>query len=111
MFNDFVKSTVEDTLRGDREKDNPKLADKLNEIVAEMINAAPSLPPSHARRWLLHTPQGLALLAQHKIDISKGDIAMSQVNVMKLHNIDSESSLPSSPAPRANSLSTSSRKS
>jgi hypothetical protein len=51
--------------QGARGDTDTKLSDKLNEIVAEMIVAAPSLHPQRARRWLLHTPQGQKLLAQH----------------------------------------------
>jgi hypothetical protein len=47
------------------EDDDNKLSAKLDEIVAEMIVARPSLHPHRARRWLLQTPQGQAMLAQH----------------------------------------------
>jgi hypothetical protein len=68
LFDDIMyrKAEEEDELRGPRdEEDDEKLSDKLNEIVAEMIVAAPSLHPQRARRWLLHTPQGRELLAKH----------------------------------------------
>ena len=47
--------------------DDKKLSERLDELVAEMIAAAPPLHlnPQLARRWLLHTPQGQKLLAQH----------------------------------------------
>jgi hypothetical protein len=45
-----------------------------------MIAAAPSLHPQRARRWLLHTPQGQALLVQY----SKKETPMPQVDIMKL---------------------------
>jgi hypothetical protein len=44
--------------------DKAPLSAKLDELVAEMIVARPSLHPHRARRWLLHTPQGRELLAQ-----------------------------------------------
>jgi hypothetical protein len=66
---DFVqinKADVSDPLRGPREEpDDKKLSERLNEVVAAMIVAAPSLHPQHAAGWLLHTPQGQKLLAQH----------------------------------------------
>lgn len=82
LFNDIMlrKADVSDTLRGPRnEPDDKKLSVKLEELVAEMIVAAPSLHPQRARRWLLHTPQGRELLAQHK-----KETPMSQVDIMKL---------------------------
>jgi hypothetical protein len=67
MFNDIVaKADVSDPLRGPREEPGDhKLSDQLNELVTEMVAAAPSLHPQRARRWLLHTEPGRALLAQH----------------------------------------------
>jgi len=82
MFNDIMlaKAAVSDPLRGDRdEPDDKKLSAKLDEIVAEMVVAAPSLHPNRARRWLLHTPHGRELLAQHK-----KETPMPEVNMMKL---------------------------
>jgi hypothetical protein len=65
-FHKFTKADLSDPLRGPREKDDDKkLSEKLREAVAAMIAAVPSLHPQHAARWLLHTPQGRALLAQH----------------------------------------------
>ena len=81
MFNDIMlaKAAVSDPLRGDRdEPDDKKLSAKLDEIVAEMVVAAPSLHPNRARRWLLHTPHGRELLAQHKKETPM------PVNMMKL---------------------------
>jgi hypothetical protein len=49
-----------------------------------MIVARPSLHPHRARRWLLHTPQGRELLAQHK-----KETPMPEVNIFKLSNIES----------------------
>jgi hypothetical protein len=71
QFSDYlkvnvVKAAVSDPLRGDREEDtDKKLSAALDEIVAEMIVARPSLHPQHARRWLLGTEAGRDLLAQH----------------------------------------------
>ncbi|SIO49689.1 hypothetical protein SAMN05443247_06520 [Bradyrhizobium erythrophlei] len=66
QFGDYLKANVTDDVTGDHQGDtDKKLSDRLNEIVAEMIVAAPSLHPQRARRWLLHTPQGQKLLAQY----------------------------------------------
>jgi hypothetical protein len=86
LFNDIMaKAAVSDELRGPRdEPDDMKLSAKLDELVAEMIVARPSLHPNRARRWLLETPHGRELLAQHK-----KETPMPQVDIMKLHNPDS----------------------
>jgi hypothetical protein len=97
LFNDIMhKADVPDPLRGPRdEPDDKKLSDKLDEIVAEMIVAAPSLHPQRARRWLLHTESGRALLAQHATKkelptLNKGNTPMTErVDIFKLSNIDS----------------------
>jgi hypothetical protein len=83
FFNDIMlrKAAASDPLRGDRdEPDDKKLSAKLDELVAEMIVAAPSLHPNRARRWLLHTPHGRELLARH----TTRKTIMPQVNLMKL---------------------------
>jgi hypothetical protein len=67
--------------------DDQKLSAKLDEIVAEMVVARPSLHPHRARRWLLQTPQGRELLAQHTT--MKREQPMPQVDVFKLSNIES----------------------
>jgi hypothetical protein len=96
LFNDIMlcKAEASDPLRGPRdEPDDQNLSAQLDEIVAEMIVARPSLHPNRARRWLLQTESGRALLAQHTTkklltsDINKGNIPM--VDIFKLANIDS----------------------
>jgi hypothetical protein len=97
LFDDVMaKADTSDALRGPRdEPDDKKLSDKLDEIVAEMIVAAPSLHPNRARRWLLHTESGRALLAQHTTKkelptLNKGNTPMTErVDIFKLSNIDS----------------------
>jgi hypothetical protein len=88
LFDDIMlrKAAVSDPLRGPRdEPDEKKLSGKLDELVREMIAATGGdLHPQRARRWLLHTEQGQALLAQHK-----RETPMPTVDVMKLHNPDS----------------------
>jgi hypothetical protein len=78
LKSNIVKADVDDPLRGPRDE-NPdkKLSEVLDKAVAEMVVAAPSLHPLRARRWLLHTEQGQALLSTFKrkkepqMDISK----------------------------------------
>jgi hypothetical protein len=75
------KAEASDPLRGPRdEPDDKKLSASLDEIVAEMLVAAPSLHPNRARRWLLHTPHGRELLLQH----TTRKAIMPQVNMQKL---------------------------
>jgi hypothetical protein len=65
--------------------DAPKapLSAQLDELVAEMIAATGDrLHPDRARRWILHTTQGQALLAQHTK--KKEEQPMPQVDIMKL---------------------------
>jgi hypothetical protein len=77
------KADVSDELRGPRdEPDDKKLSEKLKEVVAAMIVAAPSLHPQRAARWLLHTEQGRALLAQHSTKKKE-----SPMDIMKLISI------------------------
>jgi hypothetical protein len=65
-YKNYLKAEVSDPLRGPREEpDDEKLSAQLDEIITEMIVAAPSLHPQRARRWLLQTPHGRELLAQH----------------------------------------------
>jgi hypothetical protein len=65
--------------------DKAPLSVKLDELVTEMIAATGGdLHPQRARRWLLHTPHGRELLAQHK-----RETPMPTVDIMKLHNPDS----------------------
>jgi hypothetical protein len=72
LKSNIAKADVSDPLRGPRdEPDDKKLSAKLDELVAEMIVARPSLHPHRARRWLLHTPQGRELLPQHKSILQK----------------------------------------
>jgi hypothetical protein len=67
--------------------DKAPLSAQLDEIVAEMIAATGGdLHPDRARRWLLHTEQGQALLAQH----TKKEEPMPQVNIMKLIEVIEE---------------------
>ena len=82
LFNDIMrKADVSDPLRGPRdESDDKKLSAKLDEIVAEMIVAAPSLHPNRARRWLLHTPQGRELLSKH----TTKETIMPRPDILKL---------------------------
>jgi hypothetical protein len=75
----------DDIQRTNTEDDDKKLSAKLDELVAEMIVAAPSLHPQRARRWLLHTPQGRELLRQHTT--MKKETPMPQVDIMKLVTI------------------------
>jgi hypothetical protein len=70
-----------DITRTNTEDDDKKLSEKLREAVAAMIAAAPGLHPQHAMRWLLHTEQGQAFLAQHT---TKGNTAMPQIDLAKL---------------------------
>jgi hypothetical protein len=70
----------DDIQRTNTEPDDKKLSAKLKEIVAAMIAAAPSLHPQHAMRWLMHSEQGRALLAQHT---TKGQ-TMPQVDIAKI---------------------------
>ena len=84
------KADVDDDVTGDHAgDDDKKLSTQLNELVAEMIVAAPSLHPQRARRWLLQTPHGRELLAQHKSISQKEEQPMPQVNIFKLSNIES----------------------
>lgn len=86
MFDEIIlrKAAVSDPLRGPREEDgDKKLSAKLDEIVAEMIVARPSLGPNRARRWLLHTERGQALLAQYTTKTEKAEQPM-QVDIHKL---------------------------
>jgi hypothetical protein len=88
FFNDIMlaKADTSDVLRGPRdEPDDKKLSAKLDEIVAEIIVASPSLHPNRARRWLLHTPHGRELLLQHAT--KKRENIMPQVNMMKLATV------------------------
>jgi hypothetical protein len=87
LFNDIMrKADVSDPLRGDRdEPDDKTLSAKLDEVVAEMIVAAPSLHPNRARRWLLHTPHGRELLSQHTT--KKRQTIMPQVDILKIATI------------------------
>jgi hypothetical protein len=78
MFNDIIAKYVDDEDDIRDEDDDKKLSEKLREVVAAMTAAAPSLHPQRAARWLLHTPQGQALLAQHK-----RNTAMPQVDILK----------------------------
>src|ERR1700682_1335696 len=65
--------------------DDDKVSSKLKELVAAMVEATGGrLHPHRAARWLLHTEQGQALLAQHK-----KETPMPTVDIMKLHNPDS----------------------
>jgi hypothetical protein len=82
LFNDIMrKADVSDPLRGDREEpDDKKLSAKLDELVNEMIVARPSLHPNRARRWLLETPHGRELLAQH----TKKEEPMPQIDILKV---------------------------
>jgi hypothetical protein len=89
MFNDIVLRKAEDDNEEPRTNaigNERTLSQRLDEIIAEMIVAAPSLHPQGARRWLLHTPQGQELLAQHS---KKEGTTMPEVDIMKLHNIQS----------------------
>jgi hypothetical protein len=81
LFDDIIKADVSDKLRGPREEpDDKKLSAQLDEIVAEMIAATGGdLHPDRARRWLLHTEQGQALLAQNK----KEEL-MPQIDILKV---------------------------
>jgi hypothetical protein len=86
LFNDIMlRKAIEPRVDDDEQRtntipDDKKLSAKLDEIAAEMIIAAPSLHPQRARRWLLHTPQGRELLAQHT---TKKETPMPQVDIMK----------------------------
>jgi hypothetical protein len=86
LFNDIMrKAAVDDDVTGDHAgDDNKKLSAKLDEVVAEMIVAAPSLHPNRARRWLLHTESGQRLLAQHT---TKKENIMPQVDILKAATI------------------------
>ncbi|SRR6266481_5449347 len=83
LFNDILLRDQplpnDDIQRTNTENDDKKLSAKLKEIVAAMIFAVPSLHPQPAAPWLLHTPQGKALLSQHK-----KDTAMPQIDIMKV---------------------------
>jgi hypothetical protein len=60
--------------------DKAPLSAQLDEIVAEMIAATGGdLHPDRARRWLLHTEQGQALLAQH----TKKEEPMNRIEEMQ----------------------------
>jgi hypothetical protein len=65
--------------------DEPKapLSERLQEAVAAMVVAAPSLHPQTAMRWLMHTPQGQQFLSQH----TKKEKQMPQVDIMKAFSI------------------------
>ena len=77
------KADVDDDVTSDHAGDtDKKLSVQLDEIVAEMIAAAPSLHPNRARRWLLHTPSGRELLVQHTT--KKKETQMPQVDILKL---------------------------
>jgi hypothetical protein len=97
LFDDIMlrKADADDDVTGDHAgDDDKKLSAKSDEIVAEMIVAAPSLHPNRARRWLLHTPPGRELLLQHTTKklptLNKGNTPMTeQVDIFKLNNIDS----------------------
>jgi len=83
-YGDYLKSNIVKADVDDDEPADKKLSAQLDELVAEMIVARPSLHPNRARRWLLQTPYGRELLAQHK-----KETPMPQVDIMKLHNPDS----------------------
>jgi hypothetical protein len=82
LFNNIMLRKQDEDVTGDHAgDDDKKLSGKLKEIVAAMIVAAPSLHPQHAARWLLHTPQGQNLLAQHT---TKKEEQMPRVDILKL---------------------------
>jgi hypothetical protein len=90
LFDDIMKRRRDDEIQppnSTTDADKAPLSAKLDEIVAEMIVARPLLHPHRARRWLLHTPHGRELLAQHTT--MKKEEPMPQVDIMKLHNIAS----------------------
>lgn len=90
------KAAVSDPLRGPRdEPDDIKLSAKLDEIVAEMIAAAPSLHPQRARRWLLRTESGRALLAQHSTNKKE-----QPMDMQKLVSVMEEALLARAPNPK-----------
>jgi hypothetical protein len=86
MFNDIM-AKANDPRSGqppNSPTDAPKapLSAQLDELVAEMIAATGGdLHPDRARRWILHTTQGQALLAQHTK--KKEEQPMPQVDIMK----------------------------
>jgi hypothetical protein len=80
LFNDVMR----------RQAGQSTTADKLEGMVDAMLVAAPSLDRQVAADFLLHTAHGRRL-AEHLNSISKTEkeATMSQVDIIKLHNIDS----------------------
>jgi hypothetical protein len=64
------------------------LPEKLEGMIAALIEASPSLTRQAAVHHLLHSQRG-RLLAQHLNEITKGKSPMPQIDIMKLRNIES----------------------
>jgi hypothetical protein len=79
LFDDIMRKADDDATDADK-----KLSTQLDELVAELIASAPPrhINPMRARRWLLTTEQGQALLLQRKA--TKKETEMPQVDIMKL---------------------------
>jgi hypothetical protein len=85
------KASVSDPLRGPRdEPDDDKVSSKLRAMVDALIVAGSFPDRQTATHYLLHDAHGRRL-AEHLNSIGKTEkeITMPQVNIMKLHNIDS----------------------
>jgi hypothetical protein len=80
--------TDDDPQRTNTTPDDDKVSGKLRSMVDAMIVAAPSLDRQTATHFLLHSAQGRKL-AEHLNNLSKGETPMPQVDITKLHNIDS----------------------
>ena len=91
-FNNIMlrKAEVSDPLRGDREESgDDKVSAKLRAMVNAMVMADPTKSEEEHLHYLLHNAHGRRL-AEHLNSLSKHkDEPMPQVDITKLHNIDS----------------------
>src|SRR5882757_1797448 len=91
-FNNIMqrKAEVSDPLRGNREESgDDKVSAKLGAMVDAMIMADPTKSEEEHLHYLLHHAHGRKL-AEHLNSLSKHkDEPMPQVDITKLHNIDS----------------------
>lgn len=93
LFNDIMlaKAARDDDVTGDHTgDDDKKLSGKLHQMVAALINAAPSLREDQAMHFLLHSPHGRKLAEHLNNIISKIEKDPPMLDIAKIVSITEE---------------------